>query len=215
MLEAGKGPKAALLCAGGSRDVQGCREGSKALTLGHWRWIDTLPGKLKRGGIINKSASMGLRVKRVATERDQPANGWSPTTNDVAALGTQRWGGKNMAAQKGSSSFFTATGQIPIEKLPGSQWNDPGSPALLADGSHVPQCCDHTPLLSQQKSLTRTGTAVTCRPAERTQPSFNEASLIALLWGALCKEGSCCFPPLERRQLAQGCTGGHWHNEQE
>lgn len=88
MLEVGKGPKAALLCAGGSRDVRGCREGSKALTLGHWRWIDTLPGKLKRGGIINKSASMGLRVKRVATERDQPANGWSPTTNDVAALNT-------------------------------------------------------------------------------------------------------------------------------
>lgn len=122
MLEAGKGPKAALLCAGGSRDAQGCREDSQALTLGHWRWIATLPSKLKRGGIINKSASMGLHVKRVATERDQPENAWSPTTNDVAALGTQRWGGKkNTGAQKGSSSLFTATGQIPIGKLPGPQ----------------------------------------------------------------------------------------------
>lgn len=45
MLEAGKGPKAALLCAGGSRDAQGCREDSQALTLGHWRWIATLPSK--------------------------------------------------------------------------------------------------------------------------------------------------------------------------
>lgn len=53
----------------------------------------------------------------------------------------------------------------------------------------------------------RTGMAVTCRPAERTQPPFNEASLIAFLWGALCKESSCCSPPLERGQLVQGCTG--------
>lgn len=61
MLEAGERPKAALLSAGGSRDTRACREGSQALTLGHWRWIVTLPGKLKRGGIINKSASMGLQ----------------------------------------------------------------------------------------------------------------------------------------------------------
>lgn len=86
MLEAGERPKATLLCAGGSRDTRGCREGSQALTLGHWSWIVTLPGKLKRGGIINKPASMGLHVKRAATERDQYANAWSLTTNDVAAL---------------------------------------------------------------------------------------------------------------------------------
>lgn len=88
MLEAGERPKAALLCAGSSRDTRGCREGSQALTLGHWRWIVTLPVKLKRGGIINKSASMGLHVKRAAIERDQHANARSPTTNDAGALGT-------------------------------------------------------------------------------------------------------------------------------
>lgn len=93
MLEAGEGPKAALLSAGGSRDARGCREGSQALTLGHWRWIVTLPGKLKRGGIINKSASIGLHV--AATERDQPANARSPTTNDAAALEARGWEGKN------------------------------------------------------------------------------------------------------------------------
>lgn len=88
MLEAGEGPKPALLSAGDSRDARGCREGSQALALGHWRWIVTLPGKLKRGGIINKSASTGLHVKRAATERDQPANAWSPTTSNAPALGT-------------------------------------------------------------------------------------------------------------------------------
>lgn len=121
MLEAGEGPKAALLCAAGSRNARGCREGSQALTLGHWKWIVTLPGKLNRGGIINKSTDMGLSVKRATTERDQPTNAWSATTNDVAALGTRGWGGRNTAAQKGSSSLFTATGQIPFGKLPGSQ----------------------------------------------------------------------------------------------
>lgn len=44
--------------------------------------------------------------------------------------------------------------------------------------------------------------AVTCRPAERTQSPFNEASLIAFLWGALCKESSRC-------SLLWG--GGSWH----
>ena len=60
MVEAGEGPKAALLRAACSRDVRGRGEGSQALTLGHRRQTVTLPGKLKRGGIINKSALMGL-----------------------------------------------------------------------------------------------------------------------------------------------------------
>lgn len=118
MLEAGERPKAALLCAGGSRDTRGCREGSQALTLGHWRWIVTLPGKLKRGGIINKSPSMGLHIKSTATERDQHANAWSPTRNDAGALEYEGGEGET-AAQKGSSSLFT--GQILIGKLPSSQ----------------------------------------------------------------------------------------------
>lgn len=70
MVQAGEGPKAALLCAAWSGDVRGCREGSQALTLGHRRWNVTLPGKLKRGGIINKSAFTGLHDKGAARERN-------------------------------------------------------------------------------------------------------------------------------------------------
>lgn len=69
-MEAGEGPKAALLRAACSRDVQGRGEGSQALTLGHQRRTITLPGKLKRGGVINKSAFTGLHVKGAATERN-------------------------------------------------------------------------------------------------------------------------------------------------
>lgn len=94
---------------------------------------------------------------------------------------------------EGRGFLFTATWPAPIGKLPGSQQNDPGSPASQADGSLVLQRHGHTSLSSQQKDLTCTGMAVTCQPAERTQPPFNEASLIAFLWGALYKESSCCF----------------------
>lgn len=70
MVEAGEGPKAALLCAVRSGNVRGHREGSQALTLGHRRLTVTLPGKLGRGDIINKSAFMGLHVKGEAVERN-------------------------------------------------------------------------------------------------------------------------------------------------
>lgn len=70
MVEAGEGPKAALLRAAWSRDARGRGEGSQALTLGHWRWTVTLPGKLKRGGIINKSAFTRLHDKGAARERN-------------------------------------------------------------------------------------------------------------------------------------------------
>lgn len=74
MVEAGEGPKAALLRAACSWDVRGRGEGSQALTLAHWGWTVTLPGKLKRGGIINKSVFTGLHVKGAATERNRPAS---------------------------------------------------------------------------------------------------------------------------------------------
>lgn len=111
--------------------------------------------------------------------------------------------------------MFAVTWQAPFGKLPGSQRNDPGSPALQTGGSHVLQSCGHTSLLYQQKDLMRTGMAVTCRPAERTQLPFNGASLSALLWGALCKESSCCSHCLGRSKMVWGCTGGDWHHQQE
>lgn len=57
----------ALLRAACRRGVRGPGEGSQALALCHWRRTFTPPGELKRGGIINKSALTGLRVKGAAT----------------------------------------------------------------------------------------------------------------------------------------------------
>lgn len=70
MVEAGEGPKAALLCAVCSGNVWGRREGSQALTLGHRRLTVTLCGKLERGDIINTSAFMGLHIKGEAMEKN-------------------------------------------------------------------------------------------------------------------------------------------------
>lgn len=80
MVQAREGPKAALLRAACSGDIRGCGEGSQALTLRHQRWTVTLPGKLKRCGIINKSAFTGHHVKGAATERNQPESAWSPVS---------------------------------------------------------------------------------------------------------------------------------------
>lgn len=193
MVEAGEGPKAALLRAACSWDVRGRGEGSQALTLAHWSRTVGLPGKLKRGGIINKSSFTGLRVKGAATERNRPASAWSPASKGCSSPGGRRMGREKCRGAEGRGFLFTATRPAPIGKLPGSQQNDPGSPVPQADGSLVLQHHGHTSLSSQQKDLMCTGMAVTCRPAERTQPPFNEASLIAFLWGALYKESSCCF----------------------
>lgn len=69
MVEAGEGPKAVLLCASCSGDVQGPREGSQALTLGHRRWTLTLPGKLKRGGTIINQHLWGYISKEQQQKR--------------------------------------------------------------------------------------------------------------------------------------------------
>lgn len=114
--------------------------------------------------------------------------------------------GEIRCSKEGKQLFMHSEAASSIWKLPGSQRNDPGSPVPQAGRSGVLQHRGHTSLLSQQRDLRSTRRAVMCRPAERTQTLFNEASLITLLWGALCKESSCCSP-MRRRQLAQGGTG--------
>lgn len=98
MGQAGEGPTVALLRAACRRGVRGPGEGSQALALCHWRRTFTPPGELKTGGIMNKSALTGLRVKGAATGRAAPAQ--------APALGQP--GGRKHPAAKGSSSLFTA-----------------------------------------------------------------------------------------------------------
>ena len=115
MVEAGEGPKAALLRAACSWDIRGRGESSQALTLGHRRRTVTLPDKLKRGGIINKSAFMGLHVKEAATERNRSASAWSPASK---GCGSPR--GRRMGREKRGSTV--RKGLFVRSYMAGSHW---------------------------------------------------------------------------------------------
>lgn len=90
----------ALLRAACRRGVRGPREGSQALALCHWRRTFTPPGELKRGGIINKSALTGLRVKGVSKEqRLDPCTSTCP-----GAAGSAGW--EKTPRSKGKQLFI-------------------------------------------------------------------------------------------------------------